>query len=126
MKWTQEQITELKNLCYKGVSNADLAKHFKVPVTEIYAKRSQHKITKEKCSSGVPEKNKKQEFIINSLAPMLFKANPDIGALKYHKTASGNEDVEVTMRNGATYHISVTADNLIATAADVINFMKSK
>lgn len=40
MKWTPEQITELKDRCMSGASNHDLAEHFCVPVTEIHAKRS--------------------------------------------------------------------------------------
>ena len=126
MKWTQEQITELKNFCYKGASNADLAKHFSVPLSEIHAKRSQHNITRAKCVSGVPQNDYKKAFVIKSLMPMLMTANPDIIRASYSKTAVGNENVTVDMKSGAKYHIDVTADSLIAIAYDVINFIKSK
>lgn len=43
---------EMKRLCIEGnMSNKDLAKHFKVPVTEIYAWRSRHGLTINKCSA---------------------------------------------------------------------------
>ena len=48
--WTNEKKEELKALCYEGkMTNAELAKLFGVPVTEIYAKRSAWGITREKC-----------------------------------------------------------------------------
>ena len=40
MKWTPEQIDELKTCCLAGVSNAELAQRFAVDVTEIHAIRS--------------------------------------------------------------------------------------
>lgn len=45
MKWTEDQIKGLKQLCMKGVSNKVLAAHFQVPITEIHAKRSALGIT---------------------------------------------------------------------------------
>ena len=45
MKWTVNQVAELHELCTAEKSNADMAAHFGVPVTEIHAKRSQLGIT---------------------------------------------------------------------------------
>lgn len=45
MKWTPEQVKELEDLCFAGASNAKMAEHFGIPVTEIHAKRSQLGIT---------------------------------------------------------------------------------
>lgn len=45
MKWTVNQVAELHDLCMAEKSNAELAEHFGVPVTEIHAKRSQLGIT---------------------------------------------------------------------------------
>lgn len=45
MKWTSVQVQELKALCFDGVSNATIAAHFGVSVTDIHAKRSQLGIT---------------------------------------------------------------------------------
>ena len=49
MKWTDQQIIKLKELCYAGVSNAKMAVALKCEVTDIYAKRSQLGITIAKC-----------------------------------------------------------------------------
>lgn len=56
MKWTDTQIAQLKQMCFDGTSNADLAAHFGVPVVEIHAKRSQHGITipKIRAAQGRP------------------------------------------------------------------------
>ena len=45
MKWTPIQVEALKELCMAGLSNATIAEHFGVPVTEIHAKRSALGIT---------------------------------------------------------------------------------
>jgi hypothetical protein len=45
MKWTNEQIEDLKALCLDGTKNSEIAEYFGVPVTEIHAKRSQLGIT---------------------------------------------------------------------------------
>ncbi len=53
MKWSEEQITELKTLCYEGkMNNAQLAEHFGCFVADIYAKRSQLGITIPKCKAA--------------------------------------------------------------------------
>lgn len=53
MIWTKEQKAELASLCMAGTSNKDLAAHFSVPVTEIYAKRSQWELTRDKCAAAI-------------------------------------------------------------------------
>jgi hypothetical protein len=45
MKWTEAQIVELKKMCFKGVSNTELAKHFNADIREIYTMRSREGIT---------------------------------------------------------------------------------
>lgn len=51
MKWTDNRVTELRQMCMDEKSNADMAKHFGVPVTEIHAKRSQLGITMPKVAA---------------------------------------------------------------------------
>jgi len=131
MNWSKEQLKELKELCYKNTPNAELAAHFGVPLAEIYAKRSQLGITRAKCAdkTGAVQPDialKKKRFIEGSLSKLLHDANPDITGAYYTNTSIGNEDVEIRMKNGAKYHISVTADSLMSTAYDVINFIKAK
>lgn len=45
MKWTPVQTEALKELCLAGISNATMAEHFCVPVTEIHRKRSELGVT---------------------------------------------------------------------------------
>lgn len=51
MKWTDNQVAELRQMCMEEKSNADMAVHFGVPVTEIHAKRSQLGITMPKVAA---------------------------------------------------------------------------
>lgn len=66
MNWTKENIEELKELCRKSVPNAELASHFNVPVTEIYAKRSQLGITRAKCA-GKDDTVAKEERLLKAI-----------------------------------------------------------
>ncbi len=77
MKWTNEQVDHLKELCYEGVSNADLAKEFGVAVTDIYAKRSALGITRAKCAVGKPARRSgmNKAKIIAELKQILADAN---------------------------------------------------
>lgn len=64
MKWSNEQIEELKALCMAGTPNQKLAERFGVPLTEIHAKRSQLGITIPKCKAamGKPPIAPNQDF----------------------------------------------------------------
>lgn len=64
MKWSPEQVTELTEMCMAEKSNADMAEHFGVTVTEIHAKRSALGITipKVKAMQGNPPLTVNLEF----------------------------------------------------------------
>lgn len=64
MRWTTSAVEELTEMCMAGVSNAGLATHFNVPVTEIHAKRSALGITipKMKAMQGNSPLTIKPEF----------------------------------------------------------------
>lgn len=49
MKWTDEQISQLKELCYEGVVNREIAEVIGCDVADVYNKRSQLRITIAKC-----------------------------------------------------------------------------
>ena len=49
MKWNENQIVKLKEMCQAGISNQEMAVALKCEVTDIYAKRSQLGITIDKC-----------------------------------------------------------------------------
>jgi len=68
----------------------------------------------------------KANFVCNTLQPLLQDALTNVAGCRYEMTAEHDEYVHVTMENGCFYRIDVTADSLIALAADVIHFMKCK
>lgn len=49
MKWNDEQVAQLKELCYAGVVNRDIAEVIGCHVNDVYNKRSQLGITIAKC-----------------------------------------------------------------------------
>lgn len=51
MKWTDQQIEKLKELCYEGKSNKDIASILRCKVTDVYNKRSKLGITIDKCKT---------------------------------------------------------------------------
>jgi|GEM_PF-4699605 len=54
MKWSEQQITKLKDLCYQGISNKEIAAELNCSVGDVYAKRSQMGITIDKCKGVKP------------------------------------------------------------------------
>lgn len=51
MKWSEDQIQELRQMAADGVSNTNMALHFGVMLSEIHAKRSQLGITRAKLQA---------------------------------------------------------------------------
>ena len=49
MKWSDEKVMKLKEMCYKEFSNKDIAAVFGIDIRDVYAKRSQLGITIDKC-----------------------------------------------------------------------------
>ena len=52
MKWSDQQVQKLKEMCYIGVSNQEMAVALKCKLTDVYAKRSQLGITIDKCKDA--------------------------------------------------------------------------
>lgn len=67
MKWTPEQIDELKTCCLAGVSNAELAQRFAVDVTEIHAIRSRTGYTIPKVKAMLAEETPTYEPMLSAL-----------------------------------------------------------
>jgi hypothetical protein len=49
VKWTEDQISRLKELCYQGISNKEIAAKLGCRPEDVYSKRSQLGITIDKC-----------------------------------------------------------------------------
>jgi len=54
MIWTDFKVDKLKQLCYSGKGNREIAKLLECNLTEVYAKRSQLGITIAKCKGVAP------------------------------------------------------------------------
>lgn len=73
----------------------------------------------------------KNIFVSAALCECLKSANKDIRSCEYvkskdYKLRRDCELVTITMKNGSTYIVDVTADSLMAIAADVFKFMMDK
>ena len=54
MIWTDAKIAKLKELCYQGKSNKDIAAYLDCKVSDVYSKRSALGITIDKCKGIAP------------------------------------------------------------------------
>ena len=54
MGWSEQLTTKLKELCYEGKSNKEIASILRCGITDVYAKRSQLGITINKCKGIKP------------------------------------------------------------------------
>lgn len=67
----------------------------------------------------------KKIFVDTDLCDCLKSANKDVRECEYVR-ADNDELVTITMKNGVTYIVNVTADSLMVMAADVLKFMMYK
>lgn len=54
MKWTDSKIAKLKQLCFQGKNNKDIAAYLDCKVSDVYNKRSALGITIDKCKGIEP------------------------------------------------------------------------
>lgn len=100
MKWSDEQTAKLRELCFAEVPNAEIAKQFGVPVTEVHSKRSQLGITipKVKAAKGQASRPVTAEF--KSAQPTRCKQLPHGVQDAFNKL---NEELLLAMaRNGTS------------------------
>lgn len=121
MIWTKEKTAELIALCREGKSNSYLAKYFGVPVTQIYAKRSQLGITIDKCKTTatphIAEDADKRAFVL-LLRRTLIAA--DI-AIEDVALSDDGRFIKVSYINGHARSINADGDSKLAMALDVVN-----
>ena len=89
-----------------------------------------HRINDEENIENTENLDKKT-FVSTVLCDCLKSANKDVKSCEYvkskdYKLRRDCELVTVTMKNGATYIVDVTADSLMTMAADVFKFMMYK
>ena len=83
-----------------------------------------HRINDEENIENTENLDKKT-FVSTVLCDCLKSANKDVRECEYVR-ADNDELVTITMKNGVTYIVNVTADSLMVMAADVLKFMMYK
>ena len=73
MKWSKTQVAKLKELCFKGVSNNDIAAELNCKVTDVYNKRSQLGITIDKVRAAKQLKGIKPNAEFENILPQKAK-----------------------------------------------------
>lgn len=132
MKWTPEQTEELKEYCMAGLSNAAIAEHFGVPITEIYAKRSALGITvpKVKAMQGKPALIVNQEFeaAVQEMDQHIVSKAEFVDKLEDLLRAAGelvelelvDDETIIARFPGGRKRVNIACDSHIAIIKDVI------
>ena len=129
---TADEIAEFFNLTNREQGVLDNISHT-ITTTLIDGKVINEKIHRINDEENIEstENLDKNIFVSTALCECLKSANKDIRSCEYvkskdYKLRRDCELVTVTMKNGATYIVDVTADSLMAIAVDVCKFMMYK
>jgi hypothetical protein len=105
MKWSKGQIEYLKTMCFDGAKNSTIAEHFGVPVSEIYAKRSQLGITipKVAAAKATPQEAPNGAAVmVNGIAESCFETFLNGGVTCIVLARSGNTALIARMLSNKT------------------------
>ena len=69
MEWSEQQVERLKEMCFQGISNKEIAQNLICNVTDVYNKRSQLDITIDKVRAAQPIKGIKPNAGFESSLP---------------------------------------------------------
>jgi hypothetical protein len=133
MKWTEEQVAKLKELCREGKSNKEIAAALGCRVEDVYGKRSQLGITMAKISGAVEKKpyvkpvltpvtdidrdRWMKEDVLKALEKTMVVANPFIESLEL---TVDREHVVIRYINGSYRTACIACDSPMAVIADVV------
>lgn len=100
MKWSEQNISKLKELCHEGKTNAGIADILRCKLTDVYAKRSQLGITIAKCKGIAP--NPEFEKALEPIKPRgmyrcvrkAFKTLEDEVLVAMARDWTGSDDVK--------------------------------
>ena len=73
MEWSEQQVERLKEMCFQGISNKEIAQNLICNVTDVYNKRSQLDITIDKVRAAQPIKGIKPNAGFESSLPQEVK-----------------------------------------------------
>lgn len=124
MKWTDGKIQKLRALAFAGKPNPEIARELHVPVTEIYAKRSQLGITIDKVKAAKAESGTESDGselaakrdLIRLLEPAIRKAD---GSVKRLELSGDGTRVNIFC-DGLVRSVNIGGDSPLATIADIV------
>lgn len=140
MKWSDEEVSKLREFCLAEILNAEIAKTLNVDISDVYAKRSQLGITipKIKAMKGKPAMTVNPEFekaaqemdieaaavrefaekqsLLKLLEPAIIKADKSIDELQL---IDKGRLVCIIYKNAARKYANIECDSLLAIIADV-------
>lgn len=136
MKWTEEKVKQLKELAFADVENIEIARKLGTGVSDIYAKRSQLGITKDKVKAVKAAKAVEKAAIsendaeriarnreadekrnlIQMLEPILISADPSIKAVVLRDQ---RQLVRIEYKNDTRRYVGIHGDSLMAVIYDI-------
>jgi hypothetical protein len=108
MKWSESQVKRLKELCYQGVSNKEIAADIGCALEDVYSKRSQLGITIAKCAALKASATEKRP-----------KSKPKKSCIKPEHLDELRDDFNKVLNNWAFKHGYVHDSEAIAEVTDI-------
>lgn len=143
MKWSEEKVNQLKELAFADVPNPQIAKQLEIGVSDVYAKRSQLGITREKVQaakaargeaikrdSEEPRQNAiaqeehlarnreadERRNLLQLLEPIIMRADPSVKAVVL---GDQGQLVRIEYKNDTRRYVGIHGDSLMAVIYDV-------
>lgn len=146
MKWSEEKVNQLKELAFADVPNPQIAKQLEIGVSDVYAKRSQLGITREKVQAAKAAKAARGEVIkrdseeprqkaisqdehlarnreaderrnlLQLLEPVIRKADPSVRSVVL---INQGRLVQIDYANEFRRYVDIQGDSLLAIIYDV-------
>lgn len=143
MKWSEEKVNQLKELAFADVPNPQIAKQLEIGVSDVYAKRSQLGITREKVQAAKAARGEaikrdseeprqkaiaqeehlarnreadERRNLLQLLEPIIMRADPSVKAVVL---GDQGQLVRIEYKNDTRRYVGIHGDSLMAVIYDV-------
>lgn len=143
MKWSEEKVNQLKELAFADVPNPQIAKQLEIGVSDVYAKRSQLGITREKVQAAKAARDEaikrdseeprqkaiaqeehlarnreadERRNLLQLLEPVIIKADPSVRSVVL---INQGRLVQIDYANEYRRYVDIQGDSLLAIIYDV-------
>lgn len=143
MKWSEEKVNQLKELAFADVPNPQIAKQLEIGVSDVYAKRSQLGITREKVQAAKAARGEaikrdseeprqkaisqeehlarnreadERRNLLQLLEPVIRKADPSVRSVVL---INQGRLVQIDYTNEFRRYVDIQGDSLLAIIYDV-------